>query len=526
MPSVFARLIVIVVVLALAGIAIWLFSSHHGTPSQGSAPSIPSSAQVRTDSVKSGGVYFLGSGDRLIYRDLSGAYYDAGGCNDCLAACSGAIQVTDVYKFLSCADLPPTMKNLCPDDDQSDDKRFVPVLLKTAKEYTDELLSQSSGKITTADCLATLNGGVSGQDKLQDQQVLKTVADFMNSGSSSIWDYLSAHKEAITELITQFGDLIALQKVLGEFGPLILMMPLLETERGRLNFGVMTGFMLSAKVWKSYIRVWLSSAIESLSVKTEEKIMEEVGEHVMEYALRLTVEIAMRFTVNAVKFAVMEVMMAITELTDGLFFFADIVMLVGMIVDAFDPCGLNDVFSQADMDAINTGWNNAYYLNLLQSYKSYPVEWYYENVVSSGIICGLGGNSTQATRLTIDMLSVPDRAPPSLGDDPTDPCDADNQVLRSYTNLYFNNLKVNSLGQCIQTVTNDYLTQRMRSMGFPVNDISGKGFQLHASDFSKALDYLDMQFANQNVIVARYIKRYWVWVLLFVIMVVVIAFML
>jgi len=246
MPSVFARLIVIVVVLALAGIAIWLFSSRHRTPSQGSDPSVPSSAQVRTESVKSGGVYFLGSGDKLIYRDLSGTYYDAGGCNDCLAACSGAIQVTDVYKFVSCADLPQNMKTLCPADDQDDDKRFVPVLLKTAKEYTDDLLSRSSGKITTADCLATLNGGVSGQDKLQDQQVLKTVSDFMNSGSSSIWDYLSAHKEAITGLITQFGELVALQKILGEFGPLVLMLPLLETERGRLNFGVMTGFMVSA----------------------------------------------------------------------------------------------------------------------------------------------------------------------------------------------------------------------------------------------------------------------------------------
>jgi hypothetical protein len=512
MPNLLIKFLIILIILIIIGIILFIYIRRHNLPPT-SSDIKPNDPTDINDSVATGGVYLLGTGNKLIYKTVSGDIYSAGDCSNCPTACVSALPIEDIYTFISCNDLPDSSKTLCNPVDRFNKDKYVPVLIKSAEIYTNELLAQSKGILTLVDCVNTLNPGTSSIDKLQNEQVLKIVRDALVSGASSIWDFFSNNKSEIIDLIGNTGEMFAYSAVFKHFAIFVMLIPSLDTERGRIAFATFAGFELTKKVWTKYVKIWLDQAIKSMTVSLEEKIFEEASGKFFEYSLKLSAELLSRVVIKGIVYSIRSALEIISFLTEGVFFFIDFLMIVGMIVDAFDPCGLNQTLSGDDVAKISDAFNEAYYRQTLQGYNTIPVEWYAENIAEYNIICGL--NDINSTALSSIVFA-----------DDNDPCKNDNDTLRKYSNIYFDALKVNSFGQCIQNVSNEYIKDKLTTLGFPTNQWNASQLKLTSSDFSQLVDYLAIQAANQNIIVAAFLKKYILLVIVIIILVILIAFLL
>ena len=577
MVSFTSRLVIIVCVVVIIGLLAYLYVKHNQPTDSNTAQFIDVStsgvAKILSDNIKGAGVFYRGVNDVLIYRDQDNTYYNAGHCSDCPSACENSIYVQAVNKFYACPDLPPESKNLCSDVDKNNPNKFVSVQMMSADQYTQQLITNAgSNTLNTNDCVNLVNEIPGQHTDLSNELALAAAQKAMDSGFTTLWDYLKSRKDQILQLGGGVIEFTLLSKLIGEYAIFVMMAPMLTTPQGRYTFTVQSGYFISSRFWNKAINGSLKNALESMGTEAEDRLANLAGDNIAEYGVRLGTDIAERaLTRVAAESTIMAIEFA-SSLLDPAFWAIDMLMLVGMILDAIDPCGLENSLSEDDLANISTSYNNLFFNEALQIYNKFPVEWFAEYVPEYGLNCALikvqkdkeeerdrsrgeDKGSLLISESGLDMLTREEnrfihidiedgresneentegenenkgvKADDSCTDS-KDPCCADNILKEQFQNEYFNALKVNSLGQCITPVTNEFLYEQLvnifgvanvQPLPWPnANDI------LHASDFSKIIDYLGIRLANNNIVVANFIDTYWYFILALLICIVIALF--
>ncbi len=499
MLSIKNKLIIVIVVIAIVIIFVYLYTKKKTTVDNSNT------LDVVNSSLQQSGVFLRGTYDTLFYRDSNQVYYNAGTCSDCPSGCENSIEIQPIYKFYSCDNIPPDKVGLCPTPDPN---KFVSIEIMSAEDYTKSILDKcGNNKIDVNQCVSILNS--EGENtNLANQIAISAAQKSVDSGHQSIWDYLSSRKTELESLGGQIIEFSLLQKVIGDYAMIVMMLPLLNTSQGRYILCVQSGMFIANKFWTKGINGILKNALSSIDTEAETRLATLADNSLYEYSIRLTTEICERTLSRAAAEALVAAISIVNAVLDPLFDAIDFLMIVGMILDAIDPCSLENSLSDSDLVNISNSYNNAFYIQTLQSFNTYPIEWYAEFVPDYGLNC----------QITKDGLNKVVGA-----------CDADNILKEQFQDEYYKNLTVNSSGQTIINVDNQYLYNKMTEAGFKVSDPSTwttPNNGLGVSNFTKVIDYVADSMADDNVLVSKFIRKYWYLFLMLCVIIVLILYLL
>ena len=195
-------------------------------------------------------------------------------------------------------------------------------------------------------------------------------------------------------------------------------------------------------------------------------------------------------------------------ITEGLFEVVGVVQMFGMIMDMIDPCGLQNTVSQDDINKVSQAMDQLFYINIM-NLGTYPAFFTAEQVPEYKFSC-----------------SGPDKI-----QDKNDPCYDFTKFTNDATNDYLNALTVNAYGQCIRNYTDqeiaDFLT-KLLGITVTADDIkSSKKIMTDTksvqSSINKLLKVYSLSLADNNIIIADYIYKYWYIVLILLFVIILIA---
>lgn len=213
------------------------------------------------------------------------------------------------------------------------------------------------------------------------------------------------------------------------------------------------------------------SAEKSLLSITTKALTESVAREVEELAIRKAA-----FTLVTTLF---------NSIIDPVMDFVDFIMIIGMVIDAWDPCGYNQELNAENLDNISYSYNTVFAQKL------------------STIDIGNDefGNPIYINKwpieVTADIILAEEFKNIGQLDDKTKKCKSDDQMCKNrtiYINEYFENLKVNSFGNPIRW------------------DILGEYNDKMEFDNSILLQYerdFMLMLSNNNTIVFRWLEKFW-----------------
>jgi len=489
------RLIIILCVCLLLFAGFWLYVKKNQS-SSGPAPITPKSLESK---IQKGGIFMIGpstvSGQALVYRDLNNVYWNAGTCTDCPNACASGVEVQDIVKS-DCS------SGTC-----------KPVLIQSASDVMAGYLLQAGKNVMTqVDCAVVMDTSGDATSTYINNQIVSMFAQDSASAFISVWDFMQAHSDQLVQLVTQFGEQVVLSKFIGEWSMVVMLLPGLIGTNAQTQF--ITGINLALWGGKAAldfltraVRYVNSPAVQAAiedgtlewsSLSRASAVASIAGDRAVEEGIAATVSNVLE-TVGAVLGPVFDIVM--------------IIQMVGMFLDIWDPCGLQNTLTSDDLKLIGQGFDQALWSTMLQATGKVPVEWYAEYVGDYQLLCPPSGDSQTSSKLRIkyDQFQNLTRNANDLSGS-----DCENDWLTksmAYQKLYQDSLTTNALGQCLRPLTQDEINQRCSSiLGIPINLTSDGMVQVSSNKLQKALNYASLQVANGNQVVANWISTWW-WIL-------------
>jgi hypothetical protein len=347
----------------------------------------------------------------------------------------------------------------------------------------------------------------------------------------SVWDFISAHKDQIIQLAAQVGMLEVLSKVIGEYSIVVMLLPGLFSSDSDTRYatGVQIG-VFGGKALLSSLKVGL----EWMARPATQAAIAGSSDTIVEGASLATAEVAERTATEAAAASLAEVLGVALDFLNPVFDIVGFLMIVGMVLDMMDPCGLNNTLSKDDITSIQRSFDSALFTAMMKNVGTYPVEWYAENIQEYNLVCPTSSStSTSVGRLskaTKNYLTRPENIFGGTAPNDTNDCATTELALRlQYTKQYQNSLTTNSLGQCVRPMSNSELEAKCSDiLGVPVtlptgSDVAKTGL---FGQFQKAIDYASLILADDNVIVANFLSTYWYVVAIALIVILLISFFL
>lgn len=438
-------------------------------------------------------------------KNDSDEYYYVGTCNDCPGGCQNAFGINDISTLVDCSD-PQNFSFCCSSGTGNTGCVSVGFIEKKIKDKEDVLneiqsVSKNNPRLTTNDCMYIINqqSGATGTSthNLPDNQDISDYAKFINESKelgTDLLDFLKKNKENLIQMVELMGMQKSLGKFFGEYSELVFIMPMLQNGQWT-EAGIMGGFI----VGKNLLPEALPWVIENIPLAFDYLVdftLEQIG-----------VEIASTLAVNSVVVSESVIGPTIGVALEGIFEAAAAVQMFGMIMDMIDPCGLQNTISQDDINKVSQAMDQIFYINILNS-GTYPIFYTADKVPEYKFNCS---GKTQ---------------------DKNDPCYEFADFTKNAINDYFNSLTVNAYGQCIRNYTDQEIASFLTNLlGITVtaDDIKNSKKIMIAPDnikssINRLLKTYSLSLADNNIIIADYIYKYWyiVLILLFVIILIVI----
>lgn len=508
--SIIVRIIVILIIFTILGLLAFYFIHKHGPNIQSS--SVPS--QVKTN-ISKGGVFFVGpdygKGEPLIYRSITNVYYDAGICTDCPTACETATKIQNIIR----ADC--TVDGLC-----------KPVIVSSARDITNSYLASAKGnKMTQMDCSVIIDTSNDPTASYANQQAISLIEQAATKPWVSLWDFIRENRDQIITMGAQVGIQIILSKIIGEYAIVVMCLPGLLGSDANARYA--SGVMIGVFGGKEFLFQSLPAILKRMSGPIRE-VLVKAGDTVVDVAVQASTEFAAKAAAEAAARATASILEAMTGLLNPAFVIFDLLMITGIILDMVDPCGYNNTLSQDDINASQQAFDSVIFTSMLKAVGHAPVEWYAESIQEYNLICP---SSTTDTKI-IGKISRTDkeyltRNENIFGGTGNECEDAEIPLRLAYTKQYQDSLTVNSLGQCVRNLTSAELDAKLSAiMGVPVTMPTGKDITNSGvfDSFQHVIDYVSLQVADNNVIVANFLSTYWYVVIILLIIILLIAFFL
>lgn len=508
--SIVSRAIIIGIIILIIVLLGWAFIKRNQNSTLEPSPITPASIQ---SNIQKGGIFMIGpsiiSSQTLIYRDINNNYYNAGTCSDCPNACAIATPIQDIVKS-DCSN--GTCK---------------PVLVQSAADQISGYLKQAGKNVMTqVDCAVVLDTSGDPTSTYVNQQVMSMIVQDTSNAFVSLWDFMSDHSIQLKSLVVQYGAQVVLSDFIGEWSMIVMLLPafLGSNAQAQYTAGVNTG------VWGG--KAFLDSLPRVLRWLDETKAAITPGDTILDTITTTTSAAGERAVEETVARSVSEVVETIGTVLGPVFDVVMYVQIIGMFLDIWDPCGLGNVISSDDINAIGAAFDQALWKTMLQTTGKVPVEWYADLVPDYELLCpssdGTLTSRGHISKSTLDRLTRNSRdLEPGFKDNPTDKCSNEWLALSlAYTKQYQDSLPINALGQCVRPLSASEINDRCSSiLGMEVRLNNDGVVNATVSKLKKALDYTSLQLADQNQVVANFISTWWYILVILLIVLTIIAFM-
>jgi hypothetical protein len=505
--------IVVLTVTCLVALVVYLVYKNENKPSDSSKTftnsAIPQKIQEAlnklTTSLK---VYLYGTiSGKLYMKDTDGKYWDCGMVIDCPGMATKAAPILDIFKNYNCADIPDKYKAECAGT-LGDKTKIVSIRIQTAKDYEDFIQKSVVGKY--APDISECVGGDNGDGGGTGENVAQVIAQFIGNTFMSLPEYIYAHRDAILNLAKQLGPIVAATKYIGHYAIIFFLLPsiLSGNPAQQLQAGIMGGQVAMTELLK-----WgVGRSAELLASRTaaeEANIISESGGELFTASMSSIMRTAGTLGLEALNFSAI----ALSKLMG----WAGVIQMLGMGLDALDPCGLSGgAMTQGVLDSMKASSDLS--LSISSGGMTFPAIW------DATLMCDYNLNSNFIWQ---NCLTEKQKE----GKNQKDFCAEDNKKNNDYFQEYLDALKVNSNGQTISQKGGGYsnkMLQKIFEDNVPGFDWSALG-DIKPNDIKlptdKNIKQLDLLFTDQNVILASYVYQYWWLFLGFFIFIIILVFM-
>lgn len=477
-------------------------------------------------SIKSGKVYL---------RSTDGNIYKAGNLADCPYlndpnTTLTSYSITDVNKIYNCLSIPDRYKDIYKKTcDQNPDKD-VEILVTSADDFEKFLETNSVGEIKLDQ--DTCFNNAKGENPITNAGL---------NPANNINDFVKSNKEKFAEFAFNFGVQVAAIMISFYFAFAVFLLPGIVGSSGwdKTKQSIMAGQMFlhgEALPWikeacENALKKGIEEGVTKESVELAEGSIIKVAE---EIAITASREIAVAMT----KLALMAIE-AVVPILD----FIGAVQMIGMIIDIFDFCHLNNINTQIDqyyLDKLAEGNNLSY--NMIAGYGVLGKVWdpiynYCDYDLEPNLCYSKFNNCKKQAFLKGQKwgdnqknfrYEHPDNE--ITADEYCDNIMGKNGYFNKYVKEYLNKLTVNHLGQCIKTVTNDEFADILQFYipdidWSQIRSINKDNYPLDLYPKDENLKILSIFIVNQNTYVAEFIKNnFYYFLSLFIIILLIILF--
>jgi len=469
------------------------------------------------------GIYLVSkSSNKLYLRSNDGNIYRAGNLDDCPSILDPNPNVTvyeieNIYQTYSCKNIPDQYKNQCATNPIGD----ISVLMTSASDFEKKISEAAVGDIKPSQdiCFNNSEGGDSNGGFIP---------------ASTPEKFVESNSEKCAKLIGTLGLMVAVERISMFFCISIFVLPGILQSSGwnSEKQTIMGGQMLYGWIIHQ-LKEMTAEAITKFSTK---ETVEEVDGSVLKVCERIASEIATKMELQVVT----KIFLTFADMIDPLMEFIGVAQLIGMFIDIFDWCHLNNIntsITQSILD--NFGKGQDLQMNNLANYDIYgapfdPSIWGYcdydidpTNCISKFNKCN---NQTflKGQKWGDGQKNSSKLGPREITKD--DYCSDSTKKYQSLVNEYLHNLKVNSIGQCIHTPSNQEWAQILKyyikdpNIDFSqLENVNANNYPTDLYPSSDTAKMFDIFLVNQNTYVAEYIKdNFYYFLTLFIVILVII----
>lgn len=524
--SIAIRLIIILIVLAVILFIISKFINKNNPKKTSDIidedlAQTPVIEQI-TNNIDKSGIYFKGIDPKnkddddlkIVYIVKDNIYY-VGKCSQCPKVCNAATIVRDLYK------------GNCVTDNTTGYLTCSPTLVSSADNLMNDYLQRAGNKtFTNADCSITINNSNSALANMNNKDFQKSMSEKLDGSFINIWDFIEKNKIAFIQLSATVGAQIALSRIFRDYAAAIIMLPgfINANSYDQLVNGLSISFTVAQPIFEG-----IGKTLASFSTnKIFEKIAQESGESIVKYATKTSTMLLIKNSVRTAAKQLMKFLVSMLEMMNPVFIIADILGLFGMALDLLDPCGFNSTIDDETLKNTGRAMDIAF-LNQISSFAATsPVVWGAENIPIYNLNCSLSKSIDNNMK---QFLVRQGSNTPILDDGGENTsCETnEQQLLSQYIEEYYSNLNVNSLGECVKyNITKQEIDQRVSQiLGVKVTvptptEALNNGFDTEG--IQNIFDYASIILANNNTLIAAYIKTYKYIIIFSLIAIVIIAF--
>jgi hypothetical protein len=457
-------------------------------------------------------------GGSLFYTNDKGEFLNVGTCDSCVSACDIAIPIEDVYTGINCNDEEYKNSDSCKG---VQGYKIVKLLSKDdyLKMIQDKVKGQKS--LTVDECVNLVN--TSGGKKTREDEIMsEAIEDILDQGFT-FKEFFKKRKDTLIMLGGQLGMAKVIALFSHEFSSAAFIVPMIA-EGNYYAAGVFTGYEVSKIAVKQIIksvteqitREGIQNVVPGATEKSVQELTERVGTEVAERAAE---EIAERIAAS--------VLLASLEVVTEVFNVVGFLQLVGMVLDIWDPCGLNSEMSQDDINSVADSFDNAFYQQMLSYQGRYPIPFTANLVPEYNFFCNT--NKSTDTKILSNLSTLKSD---------NNPCNTYDSFRKKCIDDYLGALKVNQFGLCIGSISDQELADEINALTgasvgsklYVTQDTirAAKVIYTDSDEFmkfyNKFFDVVDIALAGENLAVALYIKKYWYSVLLILIIIILIVF--
>ena len=472
------------------------------------------------------GIYLYSTvSNKLYLRSNDGNIYRAGNLSDCPSLLDPNPNVTvykisDIFETYSCKNIPTQHKDKYKQQCEEKPDNDVNVLMTSESEFEKRISDVAIGDIKPSQdvCFNSSQGG-------DDNTGLKPAA--------TPEEFVKSNWQKIGELALTLGLMKAVEHISMFFCISIFVLPGIFQSSGwnKEKQTIMGGQMLYGWI----VQKLKEKTAEAIAEKATEATVKEADGVILNVSKKIALEVATKM-----EFVVARVFLAFADLINPIMTAIGITQLIGMIIDIFDWCHLNNAnesITQTLLD--NAGKGKNIFMNNLINYNAYgepfdPSLWSYCNYDIDPTLCGekfdkcISQTFLKGRKWGDGKNQPSDVGPREITKD--DYCGEINNTYNSYINEYINSLKINSLGQCIHTPSNQEWAQILKyyikdpNIDFSqLENVNSNNYPSNLYPTSETAKMFDIFLVNQNTYVAEFVKdNFYYFLTLFIIIMVII----
>lgn len=463
------------------------------------------------------GIYLYSTqSDSLYLRSTDGNLYTAGKLSQCPFILDPKNTVTsydivDVYESFKCSGIPDKYKDMYKADCAQNPDNDISILITSSKDFEKSLKDNSKGDITPDQnvCFDDSQGG-------------NTIGNAGINPASNIKDFVESNADKIAEFVLQGGEMYAVSRVSSLFVIALFIIPGIVKSTGweQTKQSIMGGQILTQEILPWILKESqeaLSTAIENFGKESIDLAEGSIIKAAQDIAL---------VALEGVAIAVSKLALMALESLSAILGPIGYIQMIGMFLDIFDLCKLNNINTQITQNILDDlAKGNDMVYNVVAGYGVMGQPWNpYNNYCDYDLqpnLCTMKYNQCKKQAFIKGQKWGDGKKFRKSDGYQTEITESEycsdigtgkDTKFSKYCNDYINNLKVNYLGQCIKTTTNDELADILQ-LYLPqfdwnkIRSVNKDNYPLDLYPKSEDAKMLSIFLVNQNTYVAEFIKN-------------------